>query len=65
MENKSTSLIVIYLAFVLLFFVGEVKCIVKAVECNWAPVGKAEVIYTIGAVSGAGCIIGFLDIEDK
>jgi hypothetical protein len=48
-----------------LALVGEVMCIYKAVTCNWEPVGKAEVIYTAGALTGLGAIIGYIDIEDK
>ena len=44
---------------------GEVRCIYKAIKCNWEPIGKAEIIYTGGALTGLGCIIGFIDIEDK
>tara|TARA_R110000782_G_scaffold43450_3_gene97896 strand:+ start:274 stop:459 length:186 start_codon:yes stop_codon:yes gene_type:complete len=44
---------------------GEVKCIIKAVNCNWKPIGKAEVIYTASAFTGAGCIVGWINIEDK
>lgn len=45
--------------------IGEIKCIVKAFECNWEPVGKAELVYTISAVTGLGCIVGYIDIQDK
>ena len=45
--------------------VGEILCIVKAVKCNWEPIGKAEVIYTVGALTGFGCVIGYMDIQDK
>lgn len=45
--------------------IGEIKCIVKAVQCNWDPIGKAEILYTGGALSGFGSIIGWLDIKDK
>ena len=45
--------------------VGEVTCIVKAINCNWEPIGKAEIIYTAGAFTGLGCVIGYLDIKDK
>lgn len=55
----------VYLAIVIALFVGEVKCIVKAYNCNWEPIGKAEAVYTIGAVTGFGCVIGYMDIEDK
>ena len=45
--------------------VGEVKCIVKACNCNWEPVGKAEMVYTVSTVTGLGCIVGYIDIKDK
>ena len=56
---------IIYLAIIVLGLIGEVKCIIKAVNCNWEPVGKAEVIYTAGACTGLGAIVGWFDIEDK
>lgn len=46
-------------------FIGEVNCIYKAITCNWEPVGKAELIYTGSALIGLGCIVGYIDIEDK
>ena len=55
--------------FVFLFWiiclVGEVRCIVKMCSCNWFPVGKAEVLYTVGTFTGLGVIIGYIDIQDK
>ena len=54
--------------FVLLWLaaiVGEIRCVYKAVTCNWEPVGKAEVIYTVAACTGLGAIVGYIDIEDK
>lgn len=45
--------------------VGEIRCIVKMFQCNWEPIGKAEVFYTAGTFTGAGCILGYFDIEDK
>lgn len=48
-----------------LLIIGEVKCIYKAIECNWEPIGKAEVIYTVAACTGFGSIVGWFDIEDK
>lgn len=45
--------------------IGEIKCIIKMVRCNWEPIGKAEILYTVGTFTGAGCIIGYLNIEDK
>lgn len=59
--KTSIIMIIIYLASI----IGEVMCIVKAVRCNWEPIGKAEIIYTVGACTGLGAVIGYLDIEDN
>lgn len=50
---------------VLLLLFGELRCIYKAISCNWEPVGKAEIIYTGAAISGLGVIVGYFNIEDK
>jgi hypothetical protein len=60
---KSAAIITIII-FVLAI-VGEVKCIIKAVDCNWEPVGKAEIVYTGACLTGLGCVVGYLDIQDK
>jgi hypothetical protein len=57
--------IVIWVAFFIAALVGEVKCIIKMVNCNWEPIGKAEIFYTVGTFTGTGAIIGYLDIKDK
>jgi hypothetical protein len=44
---------------------GEIRCIYKAATCNWEPIGKAEVIYTISALTGVGAITGYININDK
>lgn len=63
--TKSILTITFSLALIAAVLVGEIKCIIKAVNCNWQPIGKAEIIYTVGACTGAGCIIGYLDIKDN
>lgn len=55
----------IMLAIFVTLIVGEVKCIVKAISCNWEPIGKAEIIYTASSCCGLGCIVGYINIEDK
>jgi len=67
MKDKTilTTVVAIRLLIVLFLVVGEIKCIVKAVNCNWEPIGKAEIIYTGAAVTGLGSIIGWIKIEDK
>jgi len=62
-SNNTASLI--SFAVVLFFLIGEVMCIVKAIKCNWEPVGKAEIIYTGAALTGLGSIVGWFNIEDK
>jgi hypothetical protein len=59
------TLIVIYSAIIIAALVGEVKCIIKAIDCNWEPVGKAEIVYTGASLTGLGAIVGYMDIQDK
>ena len=65
MEKSGCVAGLIYLAISILLLVGEVKCVIKMINCNWDPVGKAEVLYTLGTFTGLGSIIGWIDIEDK
>ena len=57
--------IIIGSLIVSVMIIGEVKCIVKAILCNWEPIGKAEIIYTVGAFTGLGSVVGYINIEDK
>ena len=57
--------IIFYLARTVALLVGEIKCIIKMIDCNWEPIGKAEVIYTAATFTGLGCIVGYIDIQDK
>jgi hypothetical protein len=59
------KVVMIWVAIVTLLIIGEVKCIYKAIACNWEPVGKAEIVYTGSAICGLGCVVGWMDIEDK
>ena len=56
--------LLLVLAAALLIF-GEIRCAYKMVTCNWEPIGKAEVIYTVGTFTGLGAIIGYINFEDK
>ena len=56
---------IVYFAIIAALLIGEVKCIIKMINCNWEPVGKAEIIYTVGTFTGLGSIIGYLNIEDN
>lgn len=53
------------LALMITFLVGEIKCVVKMLQCNFEPIGKAEIFYTVGACTGLGCIVGYIDIKDN
>jgi hypothetical protein len=65
MKKAPIVLLIVYLFFIGALLTGEVKCIIKAVNCNWQPIGKAEVIYTASAFTGVGMVVGYMDIEDK
>ena len=56
---------ILVLTFYLAILVGEVRCIYKALNCNWEPIGKAEIIYTGSALTGLGSIVGYFNIKDK
>lgn len=63
--KEGIGLALVTITLVLLPIIGEVLCIYKAVKCNWEPVGKAEMVYTVSAITGLGCIVGYIDIQDK
>lgn len=57
--------LIFIILIILLGLIGEIRCIYKAITCNWEPIGKAEILYTGGSLTGLGAIIGWLEIEDK
>ncbi len=59
------KLVIVYCVLAALALIGEIKCIIKACKCNWEPIGKAEIVYTGSALTGIGCITGWINIEDK
>ena len=64
-KRATGGMCVIQLLIILFILVGEIKCVVKAVRCDWNPVGKAEILYTGAALTGLGAIVGWIDIEDS
>lgn len=50
---------------VILMLIGEIRCLYKAITCNWEPVGKAEIVYTVATATGLGSIVGWINIEDN
>lgn len=65
MGREGCGAAIFYILIVIAIVFGEIRCIYKMVSCNWDPIGKAEIVYTIGTFTGAGAIIGYLNIEDK
>lgn len=57
--------VILTIVIVLAALIGECRCVYKMLTCNWEPVGKAEIVYTIGTFTGAGAIIGWMNIQDK
>ena len=52
MKDRNWVVILPILFYVLAGF-GYIRCAYKMFTCNWEPIGKAEVVYTIGTFSGA------------
>lgn len=65
MKTITVIYIAIWFCLIGAAIIGEIKCIIKAVNCNWEPIGKAEICYTVACCTGAGCVVGYLDIQDK
>jgi hypothetical protein len=63
MKDKLIMLVPIVLWAAILFGYG--RCVYKLASCNWEPIGKAEIVYTVGTFTGAGVVIGYLNIKDK
>lgn len=61
MKNKLIALIALQIALPILLIVGYVKCVVKLCQCDFEPSHKAEVIYSVGTLTGLGCIVGYID----
>jgi hypothetical protein len=41
--------------------IGEVTCIVKFFRCDFKESYKAEMVYAVGACTGLGAVIGYMD----
>ncbi len=52
------------LSLIIALFIGEVMCIYKAINSDWNPIGKREIVYTGAALTGLGCVVGYMDIQD-
>ncbi len=58
-------LIGIKIILTLLFAIGYVKCVIKLVNCDFdgsKSSYKAEIVYSIGCLTGLGGIVGWLNV---
>jgi hypothetical protein len=59
-------LILIYIVLPISLLVGYGRCIYKAVNCNYKPIGKAEVVYVSGLfIPPVGVVVGYIDVKDE
>ena len=52
----------LYVTMIMVLLVGEIKCLIKFVKCDFEPSYKAEIIYGVGTITGLGVVIGYLDL---
>lgn len=56
---------IFYVLIVLLLVIGEIQCIYKAINSDWNPIGKREIIYTGASLTGLGAVVGWFNIPDE
>lgn len=61
-KNDSVWVSIVGLLITGVLLTGYVKNIVKLCKCDFEPSYKAEVIHSIGVVTGLGAIIGYIDL---
>jgi hypothetical protein len=57
--------LIFIILIIILGLIGEIRCAYKMITCNWEPIGKSEILYTVGTFTGLGAVIGWIDIKDK
>ena len=45
--------------------IGWCMDVVKFTHCDFKKPLKAEILYGVGAISPLGCVIGYMEIDDK
>jgi len=58
---KGTASFVITSCFIIALLLGYVMNIYKLCTCDFEPSYKAEVIHTVGLMTGLGAVTGYLD----
>lgn len=57
------ALVIFYAIIVILGLVGWIQCVIRLFHCDFDPSGswKAEILYSIGACTGLGAILGWFN----
>jgi len=63
-SSKITLFIIFRTLLYIFLLLGEIQSVIKAIDSDWKPIGKREIIYTAAFFTGTGSIIGWLDIPD-
>jgi hypothetical protein len=64
MKYRRNGCSVFPLLIVIFFIIGEANCLIKAIDSDWNPIGKREVVYGGAFITGLGGFVGCLDIID-
>lgn len=59
--SKVFLAILIYILVVAFCLIGWVMGLIRFMECDFDPVGKAEIIYGIGIITGLNSIFGWFN----
>lgn len=65
MKKSGIILYAVYLVFWVVMLIGYIKDIVKLCHCDFKAPYKAEALYIVGACTGLGGVIGYININDK
>lgn len=61
---KTTISIILITVLTILSIVGWIMCVAKLVQTDFKAPYKAEIIYGIGTFTGAGAVLGYINIQD-
>jgi len=58
-------LTILYVIVALLCIIGYIRCVIKFIHCDFKAPYKCEVVYGVGTFTGAGAIIGYVNVDSK
>jgi hypothetical protein len=59
------SILLLWILVIGLGIIGEIQCIIKAIDSDWKSPYKRELIYTVSSLTGVGAIVGWLNFKDN